>query len=138
MKVFVTEQPEVRSLTVYLQGRLAFISIEQMVPCSERRTNRRYDCDATIKWSFFCGHLFYHGRTLNFSTGGLYFETDVALKPGATILIRIEAYGAAAPRTADHACLRTISLAEVKWCRDLEHNGETFFGAGARYHIGST
>ena len=78
-------------------GEVEFFTMMQMIKVTEKRTDRRHECEAKIKWtqfnreSFNYGQeIFYHARVLNFSRGGLYFETEYPLQPGITILFRIE------------------------------------------------
>ena len=114
----------------------------QMIKDTDKRTGKRHDCDAKIKWTQFNRidfnygqEIFYHARALNFSESGLYFETEYPLKPGVTIFFRIEVSRCGASNLGDCQCLRTISLADVKWCRDLAKNGESYFGIGDSYPI---
>ena len=114
----------------------------QMIKDTEKRIDRRHDCDAKIKWTYFNRttfnygqEIFYHARVLNFSKSGLYFETTYPLKPGTILLFRLEASRCGASDSEDYECLRTISLVEIKWCQDLHQNGESYFGIGARYPI---
>jgi len=113
-----------------------------MLKDTEKRTDRRYDCDAEIKWTHFnrttfnCGkEIFYRARVLNFSKSGLYFETECPFKQGTIILFRLEASRCGASDSEDCECLRTISLVEIKWCQDLLKNSESYFGIGASYPI---
>ena len=113
-----------------------------MIKDTEKRIDRRHDCDAKIKWTYFnrttfnYGQgIFYRARVLNFSKSGLYFETTDSLKPGTILLFRLEASRCGASDSEDCECLRTISLVEIKWCQDLHQNGESYFGIGARYPI---
>lgn len=110
----------------------------QLIKATEKRTERRHECEAKIKWTQlnritfnYSQEIFYHARALNFSESGLYFETEYPLKPGMTILFRIEVFRRKASNLEDCECLRTISLADVKWCRDLIKNGKSYFGIGA-------
>lgn len=113
-----------------------------MITTTDKRKYIRHDCNARIKWrrfnlaEFSYGQeIFYHARALNFSECGLYFENKYPLKPGVTILYRVEVSDCDASNLEGCSCLRTISLAEVKWCRDLVNDGESYFGIGARYPI---
>ncbi len=79
-----------------------------------------------IKWAHFNRttidygpEIFYRARVLNFSTSGLYFESEYPLKPGTTLLFRREASLCGAADSEGYECLRTISLVEVKWLQDL-------------------
>jgi hypothetical protein len=116
--------------------------VMQLIKTTEKRIERRQACEAMIKWTQFNRiafnygqEIYYHAKVLNFSKSGLYFETEYPLKPGMTILFRIEVSCCKASNLEDCECLRTISLADVKWCRDLVKNGESYFGIGARYPI---
>ena len=108
----------------------------------EKRTYKRHNCDAEIKWTPFNRTVFndgrekyYPARVLNFSKSGLYLETRYSMKPGMTVLFRTEASVCGASEHEGYANLRTISLIEIKWCRELLKNGESYFGMGARYPI---
>lgn len=111
-----------------------------MIKATEKRTDRRHDCDVQIKWTQFNQptfnfgqDIFYPARVLNFSQSGLYFESEYPLKQGTTILFRLETSGCGVLDSEGYECLRTISLAEVKWCQYFLENGESYFGIGARY-----
>lgn len=113
-----------------------------MIKTTDKRTDKRHNCNAGIKWRRFNRiefndgqENFYRARALNFSESGLYFESKYPLKPGITILFRIEVSDCRTLNLEGYECLRTISLAEVKWCRDLVKNGESYFGIGAKYPI---
>lgn len=114
----------------------------QMIKATEKRTDKRHACDAKIKWTQFNRttfnydqEIFYCARVLNFSESGLYFETAYPLKPGTTVLFRLETFRCGASDSEGYECLRTISLIEIKWCQDLLKGGESYFGIGARYPI---
>ena len=122
--------------------RVECVTVLRMIKAAEQRTDRRYACNARIKWtqlnrvaSTYGDEVFYGARVLNFSKSGLYFETGHPLKPGITILFRLEGTCGGVSHLEDGECLRMISLAEVKWCRDMVSKGESFFGIGARYPI---
>lgn len=123
-------------------GKVEFFTVMQSIKATEKRTERRHKCEAKIKWMQFNRITFnygtensYRARVLNFSKSGLYFETAYPIKPGMTILFRIEVSGCKASNLEDCECIRTFSLADVKWCRDLVKDGESYFGIGARYPI---
>jgi len=114
----------------------------QMIKDTEKRTDSRHACDARIKWTYFnrttfsySQEIFYRARVLNFSKSGLYFESTFSLKPGTILLFRSEAFSKKVPDFEGCECVRSISLVEIKWCRELLRNGESYFGIGARYPI---
>jgi len=98
-----------------------------------RRLEKRFDCEAKIKWSYFNKSRFFDAKILNFSPNGNYFETPHELKPGATILIRFETLVSKIIRSDDPLCFRTAYLAEVKWCKKSSENGDSYFGVGVRH-----
>ena len=98
-----------------------------------RRLEKRFDCEAKIKWSYFNKSRFFDAKILNFSPNGNYFETPHELKPGATILIRFENLHSKMIRPDDPLCFRTVYLAEVKWCKKSFENGDSNFGVGVRH-----
>ena len=99
----------------------------------KRRMEKRYDCEAKIKWFYFNKDRFFDAKILNCSPNGTYFETPHEIKPGATILIRVVNLISKNMRSDDHLCLRTVSLADVKWCRNSSKEGKSYFGVGARH-----
>jgi hypothetical protein len=98
-----------------------------------RRMEKRYDCEAKIKWSYFNKDRYFDAKILNCSQNGTYFETPHEIKPGVTILIRVENLISKNMISDEHLCLRTVSLADVKWCRDSSQDGNSCFGVGARH-----
>jgi len=98
-----------------------------------RRLEKRFDCEAKVKWSYFNKGRYFDARILNCSPNGNYFETPHEIKPGATILIRVETFLSKIFRFDDPLCLRTVYLAEVKWCKKSSENGGSYFGVGVRH-----
>lgn len=99
----------------------------------ERRMEERYNCEAKIKWSYFNKSSFYDAKILHFSRNGIYFETPHEIKPGRTILIRVETHLSKNMRPDESLCLRTASLADVKWCNESSKDGGRNFGVGVRH-----
>ena len=100
-----------------------------------RRKTERYKSEATIKWSYFNKDNFYDAKICNFSQDGVYFETSHRIKPGTTILIRLETLTSNNMKSAETVCLRTVSLADVKWCSESLIDGTNNFGIGVRHLI---
>ena len=108
---------------------------EKKITAPEKRLSKRYNCASTIKWSHFNTQNCYPASAMNFSKTGLYFESTRAVDPGSTILIRTEEFPSENSNSDGQAYLRTICLAEVKWCRELEGTSVTLYGVGAKYHM---
>ena len=99
----------------------------------KRRLEIRFDCEAKVKWSYFNKRRYFDAKILNCSPNGNYFETPHEIKPGATILIRLENLLSKIIRSDDPMCLRTVYLAEVKWCKKSSENGDSYFEVGVRH-----
>jgi len=100
---------------------------------NRRRMEKRYACEAKIKWSYFNTVKSFDAKTLNCSPNGIYFETPNEVKSGTTIVIRTESFLSKNAGSNELNCLRTVSLAEVKWCRELSNDGDRYFEAGVRH-----
>jgi hypothetical protein len=102
---------------------------------AEKRCEDRRNCDAAIEWAYFNRGDYFNARMLNFSKGGGYFVSSQPLIPGATVLIRLRDFESAAREACDRSAMRTTSLGEVKWCRELSGAPPVRFGIGVRYHF---
>jgi hypothetical protein len=106
----------------------------QMNNHTETRTDERCDCEAIVKWSRFNETMQFDARIVNFSRSGIYLETYQAIKLGTTILVKLEILLSGAWGSSDHGWLRTISMGEVKWCKELIRNDAELYGIGIRYY----
>ena len=59
---------------------------------------------------------------------------DQAIKPGTTIFVRLDILLSGTWGSSGQGWLRTISVGEVKWCKELAINGSNYFGIGVRYY----
>ena len=102
---------------------------------NEKRDAVRYDCVAVTSWSYINQHPIYRAHILNFSGSGLYLETDLALKPGTIIWIRVDRRlsGGTADDFSD--CLPTSAMVEAKWCRELPGSAESRYGIGLKFQV---
>jgi hypothetical protein len=91
---------------------------------AESRSGIRYPLKATaILEDRDSGHWIY-AQMNNFSNDGMYFETEVALKPGTKIIIKFD------KPIFPHASKKLTSV--VRWCRDLAED----YGAIPSYGLG--
>ncbi len=74
----------------------------------KRRLEIRFDCEAKVKWSYFNKRRYFDAKIINCSPNGNYFESPHEIKPGATILIRLENLLSKIIRSDDPMCLRTV------------------------------
>jgi hypothetical protein len=99
----------------------------------ERRTSDRQPCDCEASWTYFNREGASTGRIRNFSRNGSCLEIDQPMIPGATVLIRVLQCSPAAAVHPDALPLNAV--AEVKWCREIDHRTTPRHCAGVRYHF---
>jgi hypothetical protein len=56
----------------------------------DQRTSQRFVYEAALKIENCDSGTYTYGRMYNYSAGGIYFESDVALQPGTQVRIDIE------------------------------------------------
>jgi Tfp pilus assembly protein PilZ len=97
-----------------------------MAQQTEHRESTRRPHEASILIENLPGGPYYHGKMVNYSERGMYFESNVAHQPGTTIIFGIE-------NSPYDACCG-VYRAEVKWCRKLPHEASMYyFGVGVEY-----
>ena len=80
-------------------------------PVNDSRASKRFDHEAhVIIKNCDCGSYTY-GRMYNYSRGGIYFESDMAFKPGSCVRVDIEDSNSGP--AADHY------YATVMWCKEI-------------------
>ena len=99
----------------------------------EKRTDKRHRCEASIAWGYFNQKKLFNAKMLNYSKDGMYFESDVFFKEGANIFFQLNEclFETSGPEHSEG--LRTVSLAEVKWWKDIGGAGDNHFGVGVKY-----
>jgi hypothetical protein len=100
---------------------------------TEKRTFDRHYCSVPIAFSYFNKEHRFEARTNNYSAGGMYFKSSLFLKPGATVYIRIEDFNSDNSCTSICYGLRSVSLAEVKWCDEKSDTDVLSYGVGVKY-----
>ena len=97
-----------------------------MLSIHDYRKSRRFEHKYMVMLANEHSEYFSYAQMLNFSGGGLYFESDVALKPGTKIQIRFDD----PPFRTGPSILKSI----VSWCRELPYDDSDYaFGVGVRF-----
>lgn len=100
---------------------------------TERRVSDRLSYAAPIVFSYFNKGHFFKAQTCNYCDVGMGFKTNLFLKPGATICIRVKNFHPNKSCTDVSHGLRSVTLADVKWC-DEELYGDKFsYTVGVKY-----
>ena len=100
---------------------------------AEKRVYERQSYSADIAVSYFNKEYSYNARTLNLCTGGMCFKSNLLLKPGATVYIRLKKTHSNDSCSGFCEGLHFVTLAEVKWCHEAP-SAEAFpYGVGVKY-----
>ena len=70
----------------------------------------------------------------NYSQNGLYFESESAFQPGTSILIRVQHNLEVDRAFRFEEGFRSMSLGEVKWCKEFIAEGSTYYAVGVKYY----
>ena len=100
----------------------------------EKRNDDRRKCDASIVCAYFNKEKECHAKMLNFSRDGMYFESDSLFEEGSNIFFKINNCLFTPSGSDLSEGLRTASLAQVKWCRDMSGKDASHFGIGVKYY----
>lgn len=97
------------------------------------RADKRHKCEAFIICSCFNNENKVNARMLNYSKDGMYFESDCLFPEGTNIYFKLKkCLFDDSGRGADEG-MRTTSLAEVKWWKDMAEEKTSHFGIGVKY-----
>jgi len=99
----------------------------------EKRVCERHACDFSVTWCYFNQNQFHKAKLLNCSEGGVYLETYKAPLSGATILIKRLYPTEEKGSDQYYAGHREITLAEVRWCREIKDTNGCHYRVGASY-----
>ena len=94
-----------------------------------KRTFPRIHYEAPIRFAELSSDQYDESRILNFSRGGLYFESGRILKPDSDIGVIMVNY---TPGTYGPEAYR-FYVSKVKWCKKVYQNGKSIFGVGAQF-----
>ncbi|MCA1793830.1 MAG: hypothetical protein LC660_08180, partial [Desulfobacteraceae bacterium] len=107
-------------------------------PYTDKRAIERCTHTAIMKFSHFSLNRdhFHVAQTINHSDEGICFKAEIPLKPGVTVLIKAENLHPNGACTCNGDCLglRSLTLAEAKWCKEILDESEFFYEIGAQYY----
>jgi hypothetical protein len=84
----------------------------------ERRVFERRNYQIPIEISFFRNEKISSAKSLNHCENGMCFESTSSYHPGATLTVRVKDFHPHGPCIGLCEGLRSITLAEVKWCTE--------------------
>ena len=100
----------------------------------EKRIDHRRKCDASIVCAYFNKENVCNAKMLNYSRDGMYFESNSLFEEGSNIFFKIKDYLFDATDPDLFEGLRTASLAQVKWCKNMGGQDASHFGIGVKYY----
>ena len=103
---------------------------------TERRADKRCCHQASVTCAYFNSDRFYHVGATNHSKDGISLFADLPLKPGASIYVRVDSYSPGDQLMGMGGCrgMRTIGVAEVKWCKEIPGAYGSFYSIGLKYY----
>ena len=106
-----------------------------MMEKKEKRTDERFASNAAITFSYFSTKNWAEKRsvTLNLSAGGMCFESMHSFKRGADLYIHTAPNPEMGSGIGRWDLLRTSTLAEVRWCREMIREDGTRYSTGVKY-----
>jgi hypothetical protein len=106
-----------------------------MMNRKEKRADERFVSDMTIIFSNFSTKNWDENFsvTLNISAGGMCFESRHSLKPHTNLYIRTGQNPEMVHGIRKWNLLRTSTLAEVRWCREVTGEDGCGYSIGVKY-----
>jgi hypothetical protein len=100
----------------------------------QKRANKRHKCEASVICNCFNKDKTVNATMLNCGEGGMYFESDSFFKEGTNIFFKVKScsFNTFAPEFCNG--LRTTSLAQVRWCKEMVSQDASRFGFGVKYY----
>lgn len=99
----------------------------------ENRADRRQRIAAPIVFSYFNRGPAFDSQTLNHCASGLCIKSDFYLHPGATVYIRVKKFPPNGSPMEVNEALRSATLGEVKWCREISDASPSYYRVGVKY-----
>jgi hypothetical protein len=103
----------------------------------DKRASERRDCKASIAITYFNQLYSYDAMMLNYCDDGMCFQSNLCLRPGTTICIRVKEFQPLASMNDDGEGLRCMNIAEVKWCNEISAAESDVYGVGVKYQAPS-
>ena len=106
-----------------------------MVSNYERRLSERNNCDGLIRFALFNRTEYRQALITDCSQEGLRLQSQIELRPGCYLSIWVEIVRLAESEEICDVNVRSIGIAEVKWCQPITADLETVFAIGVKYLV---
>ena len=99
----------------------------------EKRACERRNHTSRIAFSYFNQESSFDTQTLNHGLCGMCFKSSFPLQLGATLCIRVKKFNPNVSCTGLSEGLRSVTLAEVKWCSEAPGEKNSQYVIGVKY-----
>jgi len=100
---------------------------------TEKRITQRQDYKVPIQVSIFNKKKFFTAQTINNCIDGICFKSNTFLRPGTTVYVRIKQFLPDTARESAFEGLRSATLGEIKWCKELVDTDTCTYEVGVKY-----
>ena len=103
---------------------------------TEKRDCGRCQLEVPVSCGYFNSDYFFPAKMTNHSIEGLCLISDYYLRPGGGVYFRVEYFptDTLKAKRCRCRCVRTLALAEVKWCKEIPYEREFLYAAGLKYY----
>ncbi len=101
---------------------------------AERRAYERLNDITPIVFSYFNKKSYFDAQILTYCARSICFKSSFSVQPGATVYIRVTKSYPNDCFTSVCGGLRSVTLADVKWCNEVLDANEPFYGVGVKYY----
>ena len=101
----------------------------------EKRECQRHPYEASVRFAFFNQNQFHQAKLLGFSESGISFNSRTPIKVGTTIIIKLEDLSDGLHMEMGSKGLKTISLVETRWCRDVGGEYASEYEVGGKFFL---
>jgi hypothetical protein len=99
----------------------------------DKRAYKRHGYAADISFSYFNKEHWYNAETINLCIGGMCFKSNLRLQPEASVCNRLTKIHPDGSGPGFCEGLRSVALAEVKWCSEMPGVTALSYGVGVKY-----
>ena len=100
---------------------------------TEKRSAGRFLHQGAITVSIFNQQNWVDAQSIDYGPDGLRFKSIRALHPGTTICIRMKPGEQDSHPDCLDESLRSVTLAEVKWCREMDGPDASLYEVGVHF-----
>ena len=104
-----------------------------MADHTDRRLFERRNYQIPIEISFFRDGKISTAQSLNHCESGMCIESTSSFHPGATVTVRVKDYHPYGPCIGLCEGLRSITLAEVRWCTEIAEADVSNYRVGIQF-----